>query len=63
LRYSSSILIRVENGVKSIPKQKLDDLAALMSDLGLPGSVVKMSDTKAQKALRDERKAGLNIML
>jgi FAD/FMN-containing dehydrogenase/Fe-S oxidoreductase len=43
--------------------RKLDDLAALMSDLGLPGCVVKMIDAKAQKALWDVRKAGLNIMM
>ncbi|MGO4810406.1 FAD-binding and (Fe-S)-binding domain-containing protein [Cupriavidus sp. 2MCAB6] len=42
---------------------RLDDLATLMSDLGLPGSVVKMPDAKAQKALWDVRKAGLNIMM
>ncbi|QOT81148.1 FAD-binding and (Fe-S)-binding domain-containing protein [Cupriavidus basilensis] len=42
---------------------QLDDLAALMSDLGLPGSVVKMADAKSQKALWDVRKAGLNIMM
>ncbi|WP_235185004.1 FAD-binding oxidoreductase, partial [Cupriavidus sp. SK-3] len=42
---------------------QLDDLATLMSDLGLPGSVVKMPDAKAQKALWDVRKAGLNIMM
>ncbi|MFJ1251957.1 FAD-binding and (Fe-S)-binding domain-containing protein [Cupriavidus sp. CuC1] len=42
---------------------QLDDLATLMSDLGLPGSVVKMPDAKSQKALWDVRKAGLNIMM
>lgn len=42
---------------------QLDDLATLMSDLGLPGSVVMMPEAKAQKALWDVRKAGLNIMM
>ncbi len=42
---------------------KLDELVTLMSDLGLPGSVVSMSDPKAQKSLWDVRKAGLNIMM
>ena len=34
-----------------------------MGDLGLPGSVVAMTDAGAQKALWDVRKAGLNIMM
>ena len=42
---------------------KLDDLVQLMGDLGLPNSVVKMSNANAQKALWDVRKAGLNIMM
>jgi len=42
---------------------KLDDLVTLMSDLGLPGSVVRMADANAQKALWEVRKAGLNIMM
>ena len=41
----------------------LEQLGELMGDLGLPDSVVKMSDVKAQKALWDVRKAGLNIMM
>ena len=43
--------------------RKLDELAQLMADLGLPGSVVKMTDANAQKALWEVRKAGLNIMM
>jgi FAD/FMN-containing dehydrogenase/Fe-S oxidoreductase len=43
--------------------QKLEDLDALMSDLGLPGSVVKMPDPGMQKNLWEVRKAGLNIMM
>ena len=45
------------------PRRKLEDLVALMGDLGLPGSVVRMTDAGAQKALWDVRKAGLNIMM
>ena len=45
------------------PVRRLDDLVALMGDLGLPGSVVRMTDAAAQKALWDVRKAGLNIMM
>ena len=43
--------------------QKLDDLEVLISDLGLPGSVVKMPDASMQKNLWEVRKAGLNIMM
>jgi FAD/FMN-containing dehydrogenase/Fe-S oxidoreductase len=43
--------------------QKLQDLDALMSDLGLPGSVVMMPDAAMQKNLWEVRKAGLNIMM
>jgi FAD/FMN-containing dehydrogenase/Fe-S oxidoreductase len=42
---------------------RLRDLVALMGDLGLPGSVVEMTDAAAQKALWDTRKAGLNLMM
>ena len=43
--------------------KKLDELDAMLSDLGLPGCVVKMPEASAQKALWDVRKAGLNIMM
>ncbi len=42
---------------------KLDHLTALMGDLGLPGSVVRLVDATAQKNLWEVRKAGLNIMM
>ncbi len=45
------------------PARTLGDLVALMGDLGLPGSVVEMTDAGAQKALWEVRKAGLNIMM
>src|SRR5688500_16157577 len=34
-----------------------------MADLGLPGSVVELTDEAQQKALWEVRKAGLNIMM
>ena len=43
--------------------RKLDDLDALLGDIGLPGRLVKMPDAALQKALWDVRKAGLNIMM
>ncbi|BCF91933.1 FAD-binding and (Fe-S)-binding domain-containing protein [Paraburkholderia largidicola] len=41
----------------------LKQLTELMADLGLPDSVVQMSDQGEQKALWEVRKAGLNIMM
>ncbi|HYL23889.1 MAG TPA: FAD-linked oxidase C-terminal domain-containing protein, partial [Burkholderiales bacterium] len=38
-------------------------LVALMADLGLPGSVVEVSDARAQRDIWEVRKAGLNIMM
>jgi Fe-S oxidoreductase len=43
--------------------KKLDELAELMADLQLPGSVVKLVRAIDQKALWEVRKAGLNIMM
>jgi FAD/FMN-containing dehydrogenase/Fe-S oxidoreductase len=42
---------------------KLKELAALMADLGLPGSVVEITDPRQQRDLWEVRKAGLNIMM
>ena len=42
---------------------KIKQLVALMGDLGLPGSVVEMTDDAPQKNLWEVRKAGLNIMM
>ena len=42
---------------------QLAHLSELMGELGLPDSVVKIPEEKAQRALWDVRKAGLNIMM
>jgi FAD/FMN-containing dehydrogenase/Fe-S oxidoreductase len=42
---------------------RLQELVQLMADLGLPGSVVEITDEKLQKQVWDVRKAGLNIMM
>jgi len=57
------LLVEFTGGDADGPLRRLDDLVALMGDLGLPGSVIRMSDAAAQKALWDVRKAGLNIMM
>ena len=42
---------------------RLGRLSQLMGDLGLPGSVVEVTDAKLQKDIWELRKAGLNIMM
>ena len=42
---------------------QLHRLGELLADLGLPNSLVKLTDAHRQKALWDVRKAGLNIMM
>jgi FAD/FMN-containing dehydrogenase/Fe-S oxidoreductase len=42
---------------------KLKQLSQLMGDLGLPRSVVEITDARLQKDLWEVRKAGLNIMM
>ena len=42
---------------------RLKDLVQLMADLGLPGSVVEITEAGLQRAVWEVRKAGLNIMM
>src|SRR6185503_215047 len=42
---------------------KLRQLVELMGDLGLPGSVVEITDAALQRDVWEVRKAGLNIMM
>jgi FAD/FMN-containing dehydrogenase/Fe-S oxidoreductase len=42
---------------------RLKDLVQLMADLGLPGSVVEITEANVQRAVWEVRKAGLNIMM
>jgi FAD/FMN-containing dehydrogenase/Fe-S oxidoreductase len=57
------LLVEFAGDDAETPKRLLADLVARMGDLGLPGSVVGMTDAAAQRALWDVRKAGLNIMM
>jgi FAD/FMN-containing dehydrogenase/Fe-S oxidoreductase len=50
-----------EHGSRQVAK--LAQLVELMADLGLPGSVVEITDAKQQRDLWEVRKAGLNIMM
>jgi FAD/FMN-containing dehydrogenase/Fe-S oxidoreductase len=57
------LLVEFAGDAQAAQQAQLMRLAELMADLGLPGSVVKLLDASAQKALWDVRKAGLNIMM
>jgi len=57
------LLVEFIGETREDPLRRLRDLVALMGDLGLPGSVVEMTDAGAQRALWEVRKAGLNIMM
>jgi len=51
-------------GEEQVPQRaKLRALTELMGDLGLPGSVVEISDENWQRDVWEVRKAGLNIMM
>jgi FAD/FMN-containing dehydrogenase/Fe-S oxidoreductase len=57
------LLVEFIGETREDPLSRLNDLVALMGELGLPGSVVEMTDAGAQRALWEVRKAGLNIMM
>ena len=57
------LLVEFSGASKADLLPKLKQLVELMGDLGLPGSVVEMTDDPAQKNLWEVRKAGLNIMM
>ena len=57
------LLVEFTGATADISRRRLDDLVALLGDLGLSGSVVRIIDASAQKALWEVRKAGLNIMM
>jgi FAD/FMN-containing dehydrogenase/Fe-S oxidoreductase len=57
------LLVEFSGASKADLLPKLRQLVELMGDLGLPGSVVEMTDDAPQKNLWEVRKAGLNIMM
>ncbi|HSG74939.1 MAG TPA: FAD-linked oxidase C-terminal domain-containing protein [Burkholderiales bacterium] len=58
-------ILLVEFSGDDAPAQvsKLKQLSQLMGDLGLPGSVIEITDAGLQKDVWEVRKAGLNIMM
>jgi FAD/FMN-containing dehydrogenase/Fe-S oxidoreductase len=65
IRGSPDAILLVEFAGEDAAEQraKLKQLVDLMGELGLPGSVVEVTDAKLQKEIWDVRKAGLNIMM
>ena len=57
------LLVEFSGDDKAALVRRLQDLSALMGDLGLPGTVVEMQADALQKNLWEVRKAGLNIMM
>jgi len=57
------LLVEFVGATRDDAVAKLARLPELMGDLGLPSTVVSMTDANAQKALWEVRKAGLNIMM
>jgi hypothetical protein len=62
-RPDALLLVEFAGADKAALARKLSELEQLMGDLGLPRSVVLMSDEAPQKNLWEVRKAGLNIMM
>jgi Fe-S oxidoreductase/FAD/FMN-containing dehydrogenase len=57
------LLVEFSGEDATLQQRKLKDLVRLMADLGLPGSVVEITDAKLQRDVWEVRKAGLNIMM
>ena len=57
------LLVEFSGEEASVQQRKLMDLADLMGTLGLPGSVVPITDARLQREVWEVRKAGLNIMM
>jgi FAD/FMN-containing dehydrogenase/Fe-S oxidoreductase len=63
VRGEPEAILLVEFSGEQSQAGKLKELTQLMADLGLPGSVVEITDPKHQRDLWEVRKAGLNIMM
>ena len=57
------LLVEFAGDDKQALAARLARLTELMGDLGLPGSVMQVSEAPTQKEIWDVRKAGLNIMM
>jgi len=57
------LLVEFSGDDAAAQQRKLKELVQLMAHLGLPDSVVEITDATLQKDLWEVRKAGLNIMM
>ncbi|HVY04534.1 MAG TPA: FAD-linked oxidase C-terminal domain-containing protein [Burkholderiales bacterium] len=57
------LLVEFAGAERDAQLAKLKRLVELMAELGLPGSVVEVTDAALQKDIWEVRKAGLNIMM
>jgi len=57
------LLVEFSGDERNALLAKLTQLVEIMGDLGLPGSVVELTQPAEQKGLWEVRKAGLNIMM
>ena len=57
------LLVEFAGEQQTDPVRKLTQLVSMMGDLGLPGSVVEVTDAALQRDIWEVRKAGLNIMM
>ncbi len=63
IRGEPDAILLVEFSGEGRQDHKLGELAQLLDDLGLPGSVVEVTDVRLQRDIWEVRKAGLNIMM
>src|SRR5688572_6349581 len=63
LKGDPDAILLVEFSGEQDQAPKLKQPVQLMADLGLPGSVVEITDANLQRAVWEVRKAGLNIMM
>jgi len=57
------LLVEFSGEDKAAQEAKLRSLVQLLGDLGVPGSVVEVTDARQQRDIWEVRKAGLNIMM
>jgi FAD/FMN-containing dehydrogenase/Fe-S oxidoreductase len=63
IRGEPDAILLVEFSGEEDQAPRLKRLVQLLGDLGLPGSVVEVTDAKQQREIWEVRKAGLNIMM
>src|SRR5437868_11287723 len=63
IRGEPDAILLVEFSGEEDQAPRLKQLVQLLADLGLPGSVVEVTDAKQQRDIWEVRKAGLNIMM